>query len=95
MDALQRLVQRRGVENVAPDDLRGFLDTGPQLVRVAGQTPQHHRLLFEQRNQPTADVAGCSRQQHDGSIRYFRSSPIPVAASFRSNSRLGSGLLCG
>ena len=71
-DAVQRLVKRRGVENVAPDDLRGRADEGPQLVRVAGQTPQGNRLFFEQRDQPPADVAGCARHQHDGNCRTFR-----------------------
>jgi hypothetical protein len=72
VDALQRSVQRRRIKDIAPDDLRSFFDKWPQLIRVSGQTSQDHRLLFEQRDQPTTDVAGCSRQQHDGSIRCFR-----------------------
>src|SRR5205085_7229374 len=43
-----------------------------QLVRVPGQTPQHDGLLFEQREQPPADVPGSARQQHDGEISTSR-----------------------
>jgi hypothetical protein len=68
MDAVQRFVQRRGVENIASDDLCGRTDDGTQLVRVPGEIPQHDRLPFEQRDQPTADVPGTTGQQHDGEI---------------------------
>jgi hypothetical protein len=54
VDAVHCRVQRGGVENFAPDNLRGFLDTVPHLVGVSGQTPQDHRLPFEERDQPTA-----------------------------------------
>src|SRR4051812_26466675 len=65
VDATQSLVQRRGVRHVTLDDPLGFLDTGPPLCGVAGQAPGLHRLLFVQRDQPTADVAAATGQEAD------------------------------
>ena len=70
VDAVYRLGQRGRVENVAPEDLRGFFDEGPQLVGRAGHAPQYDGLPFEQREQPPADVPGSARQQHDREIRH-------------------------
>ena len=81
VDALQRLVQRTGVKNIAPHDLRGCPDFRPQFFRVSGQTTQGHRLLFEQRNQPTADVARCTRQKDNWGLRCIKSSLTPLVAS--------------
>ena len=66
MDALQRPVQRSRVQHVALDDLGAGLHTGPHLLRAAGQAAEPHPLLFQQRDQPTADVAAAARQQEDG-----------------------------
>ena len=84
MDALQRLVQRRrGRERRPWTTSRRRADTGPQLLRVAGQAPEGHRLPFEQRDQPTADVAAAARQQGRRAARLVRDrhrfwSPWPV-----------------
>lgn len=56
MDTSQRDVQRGGIENIAPHDLCGRLDEGAQLVRVAGQTSQNQRLLFESWDEPPTDI---------------------------------------
>ena len=70
-----------------PDDLRGLVDKRSQFVRISGQTPQDQRLLFEQRKQPTADVAGCTSQQHDGpgrSFRMFSSLALPSSSVWKA-----------
>src|SRR4029079_8116124 len=43
-----------------------FLDTGPQLVRGAGQAAELARLQFQQRDEMTADVAAAARQEDGG-----------------------------
>jgi hypothetical protein len=72
VDALQRLVQRGGVQYVALSDLGRFFDEGPELVRVAGQAAERHLLPFEQRDQATADVAGGAGDEGDGCILVLR-----------------------
>jgi len=42
-----------------------------QLVWVSGEAPKIDPLLFEQGHKPTADVAGCSREQDDGGFLFI------------------------
>ena len=81
MDALQRPVQRRRIENVPLHDLGRRLHTGSQLVGIAGQAAEPHALLFQQGDQPPADVAAAAREQDDrlvGGLGGRHGSGIPV-----------------
>ena len=72
---LQRPVQRSRVQHVALDDLGAGLHTGPHLLRAAGQAAQPHPLLFQQRDQPTADVAAAASEQDQGPVFIVQRSP--------------------
>jgi hypothetical protein len=47
MDILQCFSQRSRVKNIAPNELRGFMDDWPQLIHISSETPQDERLTFE------------------------------------------------
>ena len=78
MDAVQRLGQRSGVENVPLHDLRGVIDEGPQLVGRAGQTPQHDGLAYPTRAEQSQSraVAG---DQDAGVSRAVRLEAVEAA----------------
>ena len=61
-------IQRSRVQHVTLDDLGAGLHTGPHLLRAAGQAAEPHALLFQQRDQPTADVAAAAGEQDQGPV---------------------------
>ena len=66
--SLHRLIQRIGVQHVALNDFSFLLDLGTEFLRTAGKTPELHRLLLKQGNEPTANVTAGSCQQNDWTV---------------------------
>ena len=71
VDATHCLIERRSVQHIALDDLGRFFNMGPELLRVAGQAAEFDRLLFEQRDEPAADIARGTCEKNEGLIFFW------------------------